>query len=281
MSAPNREKIYKVLKRKSVKRKIKKSLSVVISTLVFFIFISSIFFLTPLFKIGRITVTEDANGVLSKSDIRVLIEDLVSRAPYSNFSLGIGYLYFPKKLTAKLKSANYNIHSVDVDWSWWNTWDVSIIERKAFGYTCHLGVCFLVDRGGLVFRESSTQENIQISIRGSVPKVGGYIVRSDEFSFIRKIIDFIDIEIGLQVVGLDRLSEGQYKGHYVIRTTTGQNLYVKPDDSIYRLTRAIYIAVKEVFGFIDAGNPGDIEGIDDIDFRFGDKLFFKKKLNEN
>ena len=281
MNGSGRRKVSRLLRKKSVKRKLKKFFYICLSVSGTLFLLFAIFYYTPLSKIGRLAIINDIDGILSKEDIRENIGDVIKTDLGNSFSIRNLYLHFPKRLEKRLKSINPIIESIDVDWSWWNVWSISVRERKTFGHICQSSQCFAVDKEGLVFRETMDSDGIAITISDAFAKVDKYIIKKSEFAFTSGVIDFINEEVGMKVVALDRLNKGQYAGHYLITTSTGQGLYIRPDDSIYRLTRAIYIAIREVFEYVDQENVGTINTVESIDFRFGDKLFFKKKQDES
>ena len=163
------------------------------------------------------------------------------------------------------------IDRVKIDWKFFNVWEISILKKKQFLYTCLEEECFSVDKNGIVYKKNNITKGIFLNHPQKSTEINTYVIDRKDFVYTSKILNYIINDLGIDVSSVSLSNEEKYLD-IEIKLINGVFFYINNSKDIYPLTRAIYIAVNEII-------TKETEWVDitSIDFRFKDKIFFKEK----
>lgn len=260
--------------KRSFKRKRNRLIKISVFTLFFSTFFYFILFFTPLFKINRVQLSPPETHSFSPEVSKKILKKFFN-SPIQNLNKHISkktlLLYNKKRTQKKLKELYPEIDRVKIDWKFFNVWEISILKKKQFLYTCLEEECFSVDKNGIVYKKNNITKGIFLNHPQKSTEINTYVIDRKDFVYTSKILNYIINDLGIDVSSVSLSNEEKYLD-IEIKLINGVFFYINNSKDIYPLTRAIYIAVNEII-------TKETEWVDitSIDFRFKDKIFFKEK----
>ena len=240
-----------------------------------FIVIAGFVIYSPLVRIKSVEITVDSEGVITQQELQSSINDLLEK---STKGIPNRFLFFVKRemLQEVLQEFFVNIRFARLESQTWGHFSLFIQEREPFAEVC------LTEFSDSTCRWPKNRKDFSSSCSGYVDKDGVFFDRAsreapytltvtsrsnqeERIQYIARIVEFLEnhgYSTSSIVAGFESGCVDNYK--IIVNNTT---LFVNYDVSLYETTRAIYVALEEVFA--DA-----IPGY--IDFRFGDSIYYDK-----
>lgn len=257
---------------------------------VFFILIGFVFLLSQLSKMKSIQIENievSGNSTLSKEDIANLVKAETSAKYFKLFSKNSIFLYPRKSIEKTLTDDLKKIETVSIKSKGLKTLVISMVERKPNSLWClsrpeegtsrknnNSGMCYFLDKGGLVFTESPDfSGNSFLRYYGLLDDIeqpiGKNYMTSEKFREVSRFIGSLEI-LGIKVATFRAETESDYE----IILKNGIKIILddkKPFDKTLE-------NIQSILGEVDLKSdysPNNPPKINYVDLRFGNKVYLK------
>lgn len=237
------------------------------------IFIISVFyflFFSEIFQIEKITIAGEKE--VSREGIRLVVAKNIEKKILFFRTKSI-FLINLSKMKEDILNDCPRIAEVIVERRFPDALNVSIKKRTEIAIWCQEGQCFLLDQEGVIFEETTLEEEfIKIVNQRNItpPAPGERVIDKDYLEDILKIQEKLNEEIKIEtkefIVLLDRLR---------IKTTDDWEIYLDPQGDIeWQLTKLNLVLFEE----IPSERRKDLEY---IELRFGNFAPYKYQQGES
>lgn len=281
MSAKNR--FYKTKRSNSLAARRLRA-RVIIGVLILIIFAIGIFCLSwflsrPFIVINDVAVS--GNSLVADDEIKAAAKNILAGSYFGLFAKSNIFLYPEKIIQKTLAAAFPAIKNVRGNLKNWQTLQLSVEEREPFALWCQSADsanCFYIDKDGLIFSVAAVfSDNIFLKFTGgqitasSSPIVGKNFLPTDEFHRITFFLDFLS-PLGLTPIIFEASTDG-----YQISLKDGSRLIIgaAADLSVILKNLETILRSDNLKKALARGG-----GIDYIDLRYGNKIFYKFKNDD-
>ena len=250
-------------------------------------FLFSWFSKMPSIQIENIEVS--GNLTVSKDEIINLIRTETSAKYFRLFSKNSVFLYPKESIEAKLADDFKRIETVSIKFKGLKTLIINMVERKPNSLWCFSGVedgiarknnnsgmCYFLDKGGLVFSEAPDFSGTAFLryyglLDGIEQPIGGNYMTSEKFREVSRFVGSLEI-LGIKVATFRAESESDYE----IDLKNGIKILFddkQPFDKTLENIQSILseIDLKKEY---QLNNPSNINY---VEYRFGNKVFLKSE----
>lgn len=237
-----------------------------------FISIMWLFFMSPFFKITKITLPE--NDIVPKNEINNLV---ANNAP---LNLGENIFIFSKnKMKLSLVAAFPAITNISVKKELFHGLDINFEKRIPIGIWCQptdtkpeTGNCYYLDKEGIIFREAPTTEgSLILKIRDSEKKdiaPGNQVLNNNQLKFI--------IEFNDEIIEKNQFKIMEFSikpsANFDLRATTDQGWSIYLDQNQNPALEA-----SNLFTILNDAIKNKIKNLDYVDLRIPSRIFYKLK----
>lgn len=226
----------------------------------------------PALRIGSIEVV--GTHVLKEGDVGRAVQEHLDGHYLSLFDKTNMLLYPRGTIEESIRDTFPRVQDVHVETEERTRLFIDISERESVGRWCRDDACFLIDADGFIFARSTDTASSSHVFRGNLEgisdPIGRWFLFPEEFEQARVFIDFLDMK-ELAVQEFHVLQDI----HYEAVLESGTRIILDPRKTYETMQKNLFFALE--------GEPlrdVNLETVDYIDVRFGNRIFFKEHEEE-
>lgn len=221
---------------------------------------------------------ENSNGTISPEIITHVVQEEISGYYMHLFSRSNIFLYPKKSVEKKLITHFSRLQKVSIDMNGLSTITVHVTERAPFALWCseEEGTCYFLDEQGLVFdRATNVLDPAYLRFSGAVlgGPLGSQYLDVAEFQKVRAVIVGVK-SLSLNPVSLSVLGLNEYS----LGLSGGEQIFFATHDSIDHIISNLESILSDPKLSLRSEQGLSVLT---LDLRFGNKVFFKRKLSES
>lgn len=222
------------------------------------------FFLSEIFRIKEIKISAPED--ISKEEIQVLLEKELETSFFIFFRKNTFFLVNSQKIEDRILKEYPEIKTADLKKEFPQTLILEIERKREVAICClNDNDCFLIDRDGIIFGGSTSEDLMVIFLKdGEVKNLGEEIIPEEKMNQLLGIHDELEKNLGIDVEKF--ILEGEES--LDVKTIEGWEIYFDLTNDINLiLTKLSLLLEKEI-------SPENRENLEYIDLRFS-KVYYK------